>query len=184
MDGRRSESSEAASERTSAACWDSCIGSAEASQVAGLARIFRQMIELVLALRARNGAPVSTRAFGSFASGRSGNGACRTGRRACHPRAACSGLARAGRGSCLGSRDCLACPVPHLEDRRQQVEVRDDSVDGRSGRDHARPAHEERHADRVVKHVGAVALSSLRPARRRCLCARARAGRSCSRGRS
>ena len=49
----------------------------------------------------------------------------------------------------------------HFQDRWEHVEVRDDPIDCRARRDHARPAHQERHADRVVEHVRPVAGLSL-----------------------
>ena len=104
-------SSNARGVRASDARWDLCIG----MQPRYPGRESRPDLppddRAHLALRSRNGARASTRAFGSFASGRPGNGACRIGRRACRPRRRTPGLARAGRGSFLGSRDCSAHPA-------------------------------------------------------------------------
>ena len=41
-----------------------------------------------------------------------------------------------------------------LQDRREHIEVRDDSFDSCSRRDHSGPAHQERDPDRVIEHVG------------------------------
>ena len=150
-------------------------------QVVGLARVFGQVVQLVLAFWSKCGTSFHW-ACGSSASGRLDRGACHIVQTACRPR-----------GDVLASQQRKETSSPDFEVRRGPrpdyfqdcwENSRFETTCAMVVPGATAPGQHARSGTRLRRRTySAGDRSSPRLATRRCLCARAHVGRSCTRGR-